>query len=105
LIFPSHLSLYHQNGFLHSSFSIEMLHAMLNVVVLTFHPELVDTSVHLSRLEAHTERREHQDGHEKHFPGVTMQETAELKQLALEARPQPQSCSLPGRFTLQQYGD
>jgi hypothetical protein len=75
------------------------------VTSLTFHPELVDASVQLRRLEADTERREHQDRHEEHLPGVAMQETAELKQLALEARSQPQSSPLPARFTLQQYGD
>jgi hypothetical protein len=80
-----------------------MMPVLPSDVTLTFHPELVDASVHLRRLEADAERCEHQDSHEEHLPGVAMQEAAELEQLALEARSEPQSSPIPGRFTLQQY--
>ena len=71
-------------------------------VLLTLHPELIDPTVNLDGLQGHAEGRQGEDGDEEDLAGVLLEEVAQLAELILETRPDPQRRPLAVRLALFQ---
>ena len=61
---------------------------------LTLDPELIDPAVDLDGLQGHAEGRQCDDRHEEDLARVALQEVAQLAQLILEPRPDPNGRAL-----------
>lgn len=68
---------------------------------LTFDPELLDVRLHAGRLEADAERGEHEQADEEHLARVPLHEAAQVEQMPLQLRPQPQGRLVTRRLALQ----